>query len=128
MGTGERTTVPTWRRWLVVVGAAIGLVAGFISLFFSTLPFFLLPLSGEFGWSRTQTTAAATLSMLGTAVGAPLVGWLFNRFGTERVIGLSISLFAVCLLSLTMMTGNLFLFAALCFATGLTSSGTTPVG
>jgi OFA family oxalate/formate antiporter-like MFS transporter len=128
MVTSEPTAVPAWRRWLVVVGAAIGLVTGFISLFFSTLPFFLLPLSGEFGWSRTETTAAATLSMLGTAMGAPLAGWLFTRFGTERTIGISISLFAVCLFSLTSLPNNLFVFGALCFATGLTSSGTTPVG
>ena len=116
------------RSWLVVVGVAIGLIAGFTSLFFATLPFFLLPLIAEFGWSRTQITSATVLAMLGAAVGAPLAGSLFRRFGTERVIGASIVLFAAGLLTLAVLPANVYLLGAICFIIGLVSSGTTVVG
>lgn len=120
--------LPNWRRWLVVVGAGLGLMSSFSILFYSTVPFFLSPLSAEFGWSRAHVSTAAVLASLGAAVSAPFMGKLFARFGAERVIGLSVVLLAVALFGFTVVPGNLVAFGALSFCTGVVGSGTTMVG
>ncbi len=42
---------------------------------------FILPLTGEFGWSRTQISSVYSLAFIVTGLSGPLVGWCFDRFG-----------------------------------------------
>ncbi|WP_156022592.1 MFS transporter [Sphingobium indicum] len=48
-----------------------------------TLGLVVQPLSHEFGWSRTQITAVITLGALIAIPFSPVVGALFDRFGTR---------------------------------------------
>lgn len=127
-GAAAPITLSVWRRCLIVSGAAVGLVASFPTLFYATLPFFLLPWVAEFGWGRADVASVSVLAMLGAAVGAPLMGKLFQRFGTERVILSSVLLFVLGMLAMTQLPPNLVLLGTLCFAIGLAGSGTTMVG
>ena len=122
------STLPLWRRCLIVAGAAVGLVASFPTVFYATLPFFLLPWVAEFGWGRADVASISVLAMLGAAVGAPMMGKLFQRFGTERVILTSVLLFVLGMLAMTQLPPSLVLLGALCFAIRLAGSGTTMVG
>lgn len=49
--------------------------------FGETFAVFLLPLSAEFGWTRTVLTGAYVIYMLGYGLSAPLSGQLYARFG-----------------------------------------------
>jgi MFS transporter, OFA family, oxalate/formate antiporter len=120
--------VPPWRYVSVVLGAAIGLGCSFPIVFNSSLPFFLLPLSQEFGWGRGDTSTAAVLAMLGVTLASPFVGRLFDRFGIERVIVVSVLLFAAAVYSMSYLPGSLAALGALCFVVGVAGSGTSMVG
>ncbi len=120
--------LPVWRRWLIVAGAGLGLLSGFAGLYYSSLSFFLLPISSEFGWSRADISAASVLSMLGAAIAAPLTGKLFERFGAEKIILVSVLLFALGMLALSHLTASVLVLGGLSFILGLCGSATTIVG
>jgi MFS transporter, OFA family, oxalate/formate antiporter len=117
-----------WRYASIVLGAAIGLMCSFPIIFNSTLPFFLLPLSQEFGWGRGDTSAATVLAMLGVTIASPFAGRLFDRFGAERVIVVSVLLFAASVHAMSYLPGSLAALGALCFVVGVAGSGTSMVG
>lgn len=119
--------VSAWRSTSVVLGAAIGMMCSFPSLFIGALSFFLVEWSKEFGWGRGETSTAAVLSMLGMTVGAPVVGRMFDRVGAERVIGASVLLFAALLYVMSHLPASLIALGTLCFVIGLAGSGTSMV-
>ena len=51
---------------------------------------FVLPLSDAFDWDRASVTSVYALALATTGLSAPLVGWLFDRWGPARlyVLGL----------------------------------------
>jgi MFS transporter, OFA family, oxalate/formate antiporter len=120
-------TVSAWRSTGVVLGAAIGMMCSFPSLFNGALSFFLVEWSKEFGWGRGETATAAVLSMLGMTVGAPVVGRLFDRVGAARVIGASVLLFAALLYVMSHLPASRIALGTLCFVIGLAGSGTSMV-
>ncbi len=126
--TGKVTAAPRWRYVSVVLGAAIGLCCSFPVIFNSSLPFFLLPLSQEFGWGRGDTSTAAVLSMLGVTLASPFAGRLFDRYGAERVIAISVLLFSAAVYAMSWLPGRLVALGALCFIVGVAGSGTSMVG
>lgn len=118
----------TARKISLVVGAAIGLSGGFAALFFSTLSIFLKPIAATFGWGRGQLSAVALFSMVGSAVAAPLVGKLVDRYGAQRVIAASVLLLVAGLVCLSGLPGNFAALGALSFALGAFATATTAPG
>lgn len=125
--TAAPTAAP-WRHASVVLGAAVGLLCSFQSVFSAALPFFMLPWQQEFGWGRGEISAATVLSMLGVTVASPFVGRLFDRFGTERVIAVCVLLMAAAVYAVSRHPGQLLVLAALCFVVGVFGAGTSMVG
>ena len=71
-----------WRRgWPIVLSPFLGVSLSSIAP--CTLGLVVQPLSHEFGWSRTQITAVITLGALIAIPFSPVVGALFDRFGTR---------------------------------------------
>ncbi len=70
---------------LIVVGLFI-VMAVTIASSFDTLGVFLLPLSKQFGWSRTQVSLIATALQLSSAAAMPLVGLIIDRVDAKRVM------------------------------------------
>ncbi len=62
---------------LIVAGLFI-VMAVTIASSFDTLGVFLLPLSKQFGWSRTQVSLIATALQLSSAAAMPLVGLIIR--------------------------------------------------
>jgi MFS transporter, OFA family, oxalate/formate antiporter len=122
------TAIPGWRYASVLLGAAIGLCFSFPILFNASLPFFLLPLSQEFGWGRGSTSAVAVMAMLGVTLASPFAGRLFDRFGPERVIGVSMLLFSAGVFCMSLLPPSLVAVGALCFVIGVVGCGTTMIG
>ncbi len=76
--------VPFFYGWVVV---ALSFLATLNSAGIrSALPVFINPLEAEFGWSRLSISWAGGISLLIFGIGAPLTGWLLDRFGPRRVM------------------------------------------
>jgi len=75
----------------------------------ATLSIFVAPLTGEFGWSRTALSGAASLGGLLAAVAAPLIGPLLDRRGSRLVLCAVVLVNGILLLSLS-LTGSLWYF------------------
>lgn len=115
-------------RILLVAGAAVGMAGGFAALYFATLSIFLKPMAASFGWGRGQLSAVALLSMVGSALAAPVVGRLIDRYGAQRVVGASALLLAAGLFCLAKLPPSLTLLSILSFAVGALATATTPPG
>jgi MFS family permease len=112
----------------VVCGAAIGLMFGFGPLFFSITTIFLKPMTVTFGWGRADVAMLPTFALVGTTLGAPIVGYLADRFGWSKVIAVSIVLFSIMMGALAVAPANHAYVITVGFLIGFLGSGTTPVG
>ncbi|MBW1803165.1 MAG: MFS transporter [Deltaproteobacteria bacterium] len=82
---------PGW--WMVIASGIIsGLGSGFIIHGFSAL---FKPISLELGFSRAATSVAMAIRSIEFAVMAPVIGWLFDRFGPRGLIGIGLALMGV---------------------------------
>ena len=116
------------RKSMLVLGAGLGMSAGFSSLYFSTMGIFLKPIAAQFGWGRGQLSGVALLAMLASALAAPVVGRLIARYGALRTIGVSIVLFAAGLLGMARLPASLPLLGALSFFMGVAGTATSAIG
>ncbi|WP_322062088.1 MFS transporter [Paraburkholderia sp. J63] len=87
-----------------------------------------MPIAASLGTGRAVASSCMALSSLGLAVSSPLVGRLMDRYGALRVIRVSIVLFVLCLLSLSIGPIVPQALAAKIFLLGLLGVGTSPVG
>ena len=70
--------------WIVLASFVVAFyVAGTIFYGFTA---FIEPLAGEFGWSYTQISLAASLRGLEMGLLAPFVGILVDRFGSRKLL------------------------------------------
>ncbi len=69
----------------------------------SALPVFINPLEAEFGWSRLSISWAGGISLLLFGVGAPLTGWLLDRFGPRWVMLVGLTLLGAGVAATTLM-------------------------
>jgi MFS family permease len=52
------------------------------------LGLFLKPMTGEFGWTRTQFSSIIAIAALCNALIVPIAGYLVDRFGAPRIIAI----------------------------------------
>jgi MFS family permease len=110
--------------WVIVVTSIMGIAVSFGSLVIFTFGVFVKPLSGQFGWSRTEVSLAFTLTALTVAAFSPLIGRMVDRAGARRVLLPCVAVYGVafCCLSLVRtLTG----FYALYVLLGIVGNGTT---
>jgi MFS family permease len=70
--------------WIVAAGFFIAVyIGGFIHFGFTAV---FEPIAGDFGWSYTQVSFAASLRGLQTSFLAPVVGLLMDRWGPRRLV------------------------------------------
>lgn len=112
--------------WWIVFAAAVGLFCGIPSTVY-TFGVFVKPLIQEFHVSRAAISVSYTLWAVMYAVGAPLVGWLIGRFGSRRVIILSLALFGLTLISMKVISADIWQFYLAYGCVGLLSSGVGPI-
>ena len=98
--------------WPVPFTGLAGVVA--CSAFAYSNSVFMLELTAEFGWTRTQFSSAFLLQMLVTLTIGPLVGWLTDRYGPRRIAlcGLVPYVFSVSMLGLA--NGSIWQWWLLC--------------
>ena len=93
----------------------------------SSFGIFIIPMSEEFGWSRTTISFAAALGFLVNGVTQPFIGHFFDRWSSRKVIltGLVITGVATIALSLTFHFLFLIFLFSLVLSTALSGASTT---
>jgi len=69
-------------------------------------------LADERGWSKTALAGAAAMKSTETAVLGPVLGWLVDRFGTQRLIRIGIVTFGVGFMAVSQVDSLLQFYAA----------------
>ncbi|WP_454726938.1 MULTISPECIES: MFS transporter [Cupriavidus] len=117
-----------WTYIAVILGAALGMLAGYAPLFNATAGVFVRPLAAEFGWGRSEASLSYAASMFGLAVVSPLVGTLMDRFGIRRVIAVSALVFGVATAGMALQNGSKALWVGLSGVVGVFGAATSVLG
>jgi MFS family permease len=84
---------------------------------------FVVPMSEEFGWSRSTISLAAALGYLVNGLSQPFVGQLFDRLGGRKVILMSLAIFGVMTILLAFTFHIVFLIVVFGLITPIAWSG-----
>ena len=113
--------------WWVVLASIIGLCGGVASLVLWTFGVFLKPLTAEFGWSRTQVSAAVLFSTVATVIVAPILGRLVDRIGARRIALPSFVLLGLTFASFSLLQGSIAVYYALFAIIAVLGAGTSSI-
>lgn len=111
-------------RWKTLTAASLGMGFSQASLTVGTFGVFILPLATDFQWSRAEVSLGLTLSTLSLALATPVVGAIVDKVGPVRVLLTSSALFGCAFIALSIQTGTLGYFYALCIAAAVAGAGT----
>lgn len=115
------------RGWRILLASSVGIASGLSGIAFYTFGVFIVPLEEAFGWSRGQVSVAASFLIVGTAITAPIVGTIIDRYGARRV-GITSTIFvALGYFALTQLGASIAAFYAAWLLLALIGGGTTPV-
>ncbi|WP_343676368.1 MFS transporter [Paraburkholderia heleia] len=128
MPTSPETSATKSASVWIVCGAALGLMFGFGPMFFSVVGVFLKPMAATFGWGRSDVAVLPMFSMVGTALGAPVVGYLADRLGWSKVLAGAIVLLALSIVALAVAPASHVYFAIVGLLIGFFGAGTTAAG
>jgi len=78
----------------------------------ATLSMFVVPMSLEFGWSRTGISGAVSLGSLLGALVAPFIGPLFDRHGSRALLAASAAVVSACCVALAGTQSLAWFYAA----------------
>jgi len=98
-----KNALPFFYGW-VVVGASGTAVFARMAPNITTLTIFILPLSEEFGWSRTLISGSVSAGALAALVLSPAVGWCIDRFGARPVLVISVLILGMTMTSMAWAT------------------------
>lgn len=118
----------TQRSIALLAATSLGLAGGYTALFAGTIGVFLLPIAQSLDVGRGTAASCMALGSLGLAVSSPVAGRLMDRYGYQRVIGLSIICFVVGLLLLAAGPLTVAALGTKIFLLGLLGVATSPVG
>lgn len=115
------------RSWPVVLAAFVGIASGISSTFFYSTGLFMKPIAQEFGWGRGDVTLGPLVTTVLTALLAPVVGRLVDRFGTWNVVLPSMLGLVIGLLLLAYATQSFASYLLLMGLLAILGGGTTPL-
>lgn len=113
--------------WWIVLASVLGLGLGTMPLVMASFGIFMKPLIADFGWSRTEASAALTFHVAGIVLSAPLAGRLIDRFGARRLILISYPLCMAVLAAQYFLTSALAHLYASYFMIAVLGSGASPI-
>ena len=83
---------------------------------------FIIPLSREFGWSRTTISVVFSVARLESGLLGPLEGWAVDRVGPRRLMIVGIPLMGLGYIAMSRIDGLLAFFFVYVFMIALGSS------
>lgn len=87
---------------------------------------FVKPLETEFGWQRGELSFALTMTNIAVVICSPLLGFIIDRTGVRRILIPSILLMGLAVLSMTLLSGNIWHFYAMYLLIPILGAGTLP--
>jgi MFS family permease len=117
---------PFFYGWIVVSISFLTLAVGGSTN--GSFSIFYLAILKEFDWTRADTAVAFSLSMLVFSACGPLVGWLFDRFGTRRIMPFGVIVLTIGVLSSSFISSlwHLYICYGILMAAGVTHIGFIP--
>ncbi len=103
--------LPFFYGW-VVVGASGTAVFARMAPNITTLTIFIIPLSQQFGWSRTLISGSVSAGALAALVLSPAIGWAIDRYGVRPVLVVSMLVLGLAMTSLAWATTPLTFYLA----------------
>ena len=103
--------LPFFYGW-VIVGCTMSSSVVRQAAAVATLSIFLVPMTDEFGWSRTGISGAVSLGGVLGALVAPLIGPLFDRHGSRVLLVASAVAVSGCCVALAGTQGLLWFYVA----------------
>lgn len=114
-------------RWKMLVGCMLGIAIGVHSLPYYTAGIFLVPLTAEFGWTRTQASFAPTILMIVLGLAAPFAGALIDRVGERRAALTSLAFVGGGFICLSFQSGEIGLYLGIFAAMALFGAGASTI-
>ena len=115
------------RAWKTLFASSVGVGFGLTGITYYSFGVFVVPLMQSFGWTRGDATLGSSFLIIGTAITAPIVGTLIDKFGARKVTLVSIFGMIAGYLALSQQPGSVFVFYATWLCMSLLGGGTTPV-
>jgi MFS family permease len=113
--------------WWIVLACMLCISTGTGPFAFASLGLFMLPLTGEFGWTRAQVSLCTTILVATTAVSVPVIGRIVDEVGSRRILVFSILSMAACLAAIPALVSELWHLALIFVLIGTLSAGTNSV-
>ena len=82
----------------------------------ATLSIFVEPMSAEFGWTRTELSAAVSIGGILGALAAPFIGPIVDRSGARAVLGVAVLTTGITLLLLAYTPSLVAFYVLYCIA------------
>ncbi|PQA87023.1 MFS transporter [Hyphococcus luteus] len=114
------------RKMKIAFAILVGTLFGSSILPFMAIAFLTLPMTEEFGWSRTEFSGGLTSMMLVGSISAPILGRLVDKIGVRVMIIGGTVLVGLITMALSLQDGSLWQFYAGFGVLGL--AGTTAIG
>jgi predicted MFS family arabinose efflux permease len=105
---GKLKASRNYRGWWVVLASSVGISSNPGQFAFGAIGLFIIPLTREFGWQRTEVSFALTLFTLALAVALPLVGRLVDRHGARTILIPSTIIFGLLLAAIPLVVSSLW--------------------
>lgn len=113
--------------WKLLLACVAGVAFGSVGIAVYSIGAFVDPLGAEFGWTRTQVTAALLFSSGLGGLAAPFVGALVERFGARPVALAGLIGVSVAFLFASRSSGSLPLFYLAFAIVATLGSGSGPI-
>ena len=114
-------------NWPIVLGVFTCLMFSVGSLVLYSYGVFAPELMGAFGWSRAEVAGGILAHNLGIVLGAPLSGYLADRYGGRIVILISVVIFSALWASLYVLSPPIWNFYAVLAAIPIIAGGAMPI-
>lgn len=126
MQSAQQTGEP--KRWAILLGCALASMVSAAPVIATTVSLFIVPVSTEFGWDRSQFPLAIMAAAWVGGLAAPIAGRVIDRFGARRVMLVGIVAFALANAAISLADGSRLRTYVLYMILGASSSFSGYVG
>ncbi len=113
--------------WWVVAASIIGFSASPGQFAFGAMSLFMIPLSVEFNWDRTQISLALLIFTVVQFFATPVVGRMVDRYGAKEILIPSILIFGSLLATIPLFVSELWHLYFIFFLIGSLTAGSAAV-
>lgn len=115
------------RGWKVLIACVVGAGCGLSSVSFYTHGVFVVPITTDTGWSRSDVQFGVSIMILMAIFTAPLIGLLIDKVGARRVALISIPLYGLTLASLSLAGDAIWTYYLAWACMSILAAGTLPI-